>query len=116
MKILVLLLAVWAKTCPKIDCGLLNYPKCSSSSLTYLNISSCLPEETCDYQILENVQKCVPAPPTRYSGDFCSIDEECISGVCDLGVCYSNNLLESCEDTKDCNIGLYCDGLVCQNQ
>lgn len=116
MKILLVLLAAWAKTCPKIDCGLLNYPKCSSSNLTYFNVSSCLPEETCDYQTQGKVQKCAPALPRRFSGDFCALDEECISGICVLGICYSNNLLEDCQDTLDCNVGLYCDGLVCQNQ
>lgn len=116
MYFLLILPSVLSQSCPSIACGLLKYPKCDNSTLSSRNISSCFPNEYCEYNTTSQMKYCDISPSNLYPGDLCSLDSQCLSGQCNSGLCEGPSYQQPCSLTIGCQPGFYCDGRVCLNQ
>eukprot|EP00361_Fabrea_salina_P001189 CAMPEP_0202428950 /NCGR_PEP_ID=MMETSP1345-20130828/2835_1 /ASSEMBLY_ACC=CAM_ASM_000843 /TAXON_ID=342563 /ORGANISM="Fabrea Fabrea salina" /LENGTH=801 /DNA_ID=CAMNT_0049040067 /DNA_START=230 /DNA_END=2632 /DNA_ORIENTATION=+ len=75
----------------------------------------------CDYKALNQSAYCMewpwPANNTKYPGDPCYGDSNCISGICLSGKCKGSLQGFSCSENSHCDVGLFCNSLgKCQQQ
>jgi len=64
--------------------------------------------QTCVVDSQKNATCDVLDQNTRYPGDYCEKDEQCISGSCSDKECVGKVYDQECTNTYDCNPGLYC--------
>ncbi len=113
-----------AQTCSRYICTTtaLTGSQCSkadsaSSPSTYY-LKPCANEtEVCTVRFESAPDSCAPtrSNPIRYPGEECNSTKDCYRGTCDATakICMAANATQSCEDSVDCNPGLYCEAKVC---
>ena len=86
-----------------------------SATYNYLYLkSSCSKDEKC-YETEPGIYQCGKHITPHNRGEECSFNEECYSGICDMGKCYSLNSEQDCNEFNDpsnpekaCDPGYWC--------
>ena len=84
--------------------------KCSNSRIPFCQPSASSQNITCAPTIPESTYK------VYYPGEPCTMDSNCLNGVCQSGVCNSLTWNEQCFSNADCNPGFYCNNKRCDFQ
>ena len=71
-------------------------------------------DQKCNFDETTKKGTCQYLPASLPAGEKCVNDTVCISGKCSGGVCQGKKETEDCENTYDCNIGLYCKDKKCK--
>ena len=71
-------------------------------------------DQKCNFDETTKKGTCQYLPASLPAGEKCVNDTVCISGKCSGGVCQGKKETEDCENTDDCNIGLYCKDKKCK--
>ena len=100
--------------CPDYSCGsgMSTENDCSLFSLSsgvpsYL-ITPCEQGLLCEFSSDTNSTCSIPLPHSRYPGDYCSSNTDCISNQCISHTCIGSPVNSPCSTSTDCNFGLYC--------
>ncbi|OMJ70370.1 hypothetical protein SteCoe_31662 [Stentor coeruleus] len=109
-----------AVTCPTFSCGATNSSEstCESYSNNHYIVSPCEIGLECLF-VPSNYSNCqYPPLGTKYPGDYCFSNLDCISGTCKSGKCQGST--GNCKTSADCAPLLYCGpstfGSSCQSQ
>lgn len=108
--------------CPSYTCGTSPSLNCisesSESGLEVFSVSPCEIDLLCPINKTETEQ-CSAFPQfTRYPGEYCANDWDCISNLCLSNSCRGYPLGKTCAKNSDCREGLYCSSTShsCVNQ
>ena len=56
-----------------------------------------------------------PVPVYSFPGEGCATTLDCAYGTCQKGICKYRSIGDVCNDTLQCNPGLYCKSTICTN-
>ncbi|OMJ75904.1 hypothetical protein SteCoe_24844 [Stentor coeruleus] len=116
-----------AITCPMYSChegGFDLTPVCGTvaSDNIVLQICDGPSGSYCDVSgTITNNYTCVSGPPyvqnQAYPGEFCMVNSDCITNLCQSNKCIGQNVGYSCVSNADCTVGTYCtSGFYCALQ
>ena len=110
-----------SQQCPSYSCGGSStvgtcYLNSSSSGQVSYQLTPCELGYYCP--LFTNSSECeIPAPYSRYPGEFCNENSDCIYGYCtSKNVCYAKAKGLSCTQSFQCNPGYSCVSSVCTAQ
>lgn len=124
LKLSALLALSQGLSCPKYECKpsnmIFSKDTClySQGSTNYL--SSCSAKEYCPLVTTKN-STCTTSPEPSdnplYPGETCSKDLDCLSDDCLNQVCVGKPENSTCEESSECDVGLYCSrDFICEAQ
>lgn len=73
-----------------------------------LYVNECLKNQTCLPSTSSNSTCADIKENTRYPGDYCTKETQCISEICKNGACVGRIENDPCTNIYDCNPGLFC--------
>ena len=114
-----LLFQISSQTCPSYTCLGSNLIDCLyPTSPTVVTVSPCALGYYCPVEGLTPAKCASPSPNTRFPGEYCYEDWDCISNTCHSNSCIGLPLLQKCQQNTDCRQGLYCSSVsqTCTNQ
>ena len=109
--------------CPIYDCNL-EGEQCAKLNITKdkitFHLKPCKNNQFCNIEFNKIPSLCSGSItiPTRYPGEYCKYNAECLAGKCIQNKCYpkdyEHNKTYPCKDDVDCNPGLYCINASCK--
>ena len=123
MLLMFMFIAAEGLSCPNFTCSgePHSYQQCIYSSKNSINLTPCTDPIIPYCQPSLSNTLCSTVPPaslfkTSWPGENCTLDLNCVYGVCYQSVCNAQNYGDSCLINDQCNPGLYCNNKICDFQ
>lgn len=98
-----------SQECTPISCPSSPTDECLYTLNNEIWVSLCAADYYCNTTSISGTSYCMPMNFTlRYPGDLCSLDLQCMGGVCSSGTCTGPSLGDLCEESSGCLPGFYC--------
>ena len=111
--ILVTIYSESISTCIKFQCLELAGNICANATNLDVKLKGCKDSKICDFGLSKNLSTCEKYVKSRYPGEYCEDDNECLKGDCVNNHCLVSGIHDKCYSNIDCNPKFYCNNKEC---
>lgn len=81
------------------------------------SLKSCSGSKLCNFTASEKNSMCKDHINNRFPGEYCTVNDECMIGICYNYNCMRNDSQINCTTDIECNVGYYCNTMnkTCEN-